>query len=161
MHPRNPAEVEFNSLFQPAHQLLENRSGDPAEKEDLNSTEIPALKSQSYADTIIPAAGVDGTKDAEAARIQLATCKWCTAVVKLVATKSKEKQGEARQEIAQLEKLMDGCPTLRQIQMKVLRLERGVERLRHDAWALTRALMDGTETTAEIENQAPANNGIH
>jgi hypothetical protein len=163
MHPRNPAEVDLNLLFQATPQLLETRSGNPAKKEDLQHSEPPILKSQYSVDTIVPdnAAGADGTNDAEGTHIQLATCKWCTAVVKLVATKSKEKQGEARQEIAQLEKVMDGCPTLRQMQGKMSRLERALDRSRHDAWALTRALVDGTETTAENENRAPANNGTH
>ncbi|KAK5192615.1 hypothetical protein LTR99_009631 [Exophiala xenobiotica] len=163
MHPQIPAEVVLKSLFPPALQLLENRSGNLEKKEDPQHSETPDLQTQSYADTIIPgtAAGVDGTNDAEGAPIQLATCKWCTSVVKLVATKSKEKQSEARQEIAQLEKLMDGCPLLRQLQGKILRLEQNLDTLRHDALALTRALRDDTETTADNENQTPASNGTH
>lgn len=86
-------------------------------------------------------------------RLQGAECKWCTAVLRMVATKSKEIQKEARREIAQLEQIMDDDSGLRKMQKAIMEKERELDDLRHDAWRKSRALLDDSKGENDPKSQ--------
>jgi len=65
-----------------------------------------------------------------------ADCKWCTAVLKLVATKSKEIQQQAREEIAELEKKMDADRELTTMRIAIEILEKDLARLKTELWEI-------------------------
>ncbi len=65
-----------------------------------------------------------------------ADCKWCTAVLKLEATKSKEIQQQAQKEIEKLEDAINTNPKTRTLQEKIEALERELASVRNDAWKL-------------------------
>ena len=62
----------------------------------------------------------------------LADCKWCTQILKLEATKSKEIQSEAHKEIAKLEKRLNADSEMKQMKMDIEALEQRLARLRAD-----------------------------
>ncbi|KAI1609094.1 hypothetical protein EDD37DRAFT_612395 [Exophiala viscosa] len=82
---------------------------------------------------------------------EVAKCRWCTAVIKLVATKSKEIQNEARLEVARLEAAMDSDAKLRNLHRDMRDKEEQLDILRHNAWKMATRLMD--EESAENENE--------
>ncbi|KAJ9636136.1 uncharacterized protein PV06_04253 [Exophiala oligosperma] len=124
--------------------VLGTRSGNPLEKHVVEPTKIPVKTRQSSADTIVPVGG-DSTYDAAKTHDQTAPCKWCTAVIKIVALKSREVQGEARREIAELEGIMDGNPALRQLQRDIMHVEKELDVLRRHAWEMARGFLNGVE----------------
>ncbi|KAL6245992.1 hypothetical protein RBB50_007145 [Rhinocladiella similis] len=146
-----------------AENILGTRSGNPVEKQvngEAEHTKTPTKKRRSSADTIV-AVGGDSTYDPTRTHDQSAPCKWCTAVIKIVALKSREVQGEARREVAELEGFMDGNPSLRQLQRDIMNVEKELDTLRQQAWEMARAFLDSVEKSAGGEHQAPAINGSH
>jgi len=90
-------------------------------------------------------------------RMQGAECKWCTAVLKLVATKSKEIQKQARAEIVELEKRMSADLQLSKMHADIANKEKELDALRHRAWQKARSLMErqndgGSEEWEEVQS---------
>lgn len=76
-------------------------------------------------------------------------------MLKTVATKSKEIQGDARKEISDLDHQMNSSAELRQMQRDIATKEKELDDLRHDAWRLARVLVDEKdEKDGEGENQS-------
>ena len=65
-----------------------------------------------------------------------ADCQWCTAVLKLVATKSKEIQQQASKEIEELEDKINANPQARKLKEKIEALERELISVCNEAWEL-------------------------
>ncbi|KIW11077.1 hypothetical protein PV08_10376 [Exophiala spinifera] len=146
--------------------ILRFRSGNSVENQvngEEEHTKTPIRKRHSSSDTIVPmvCVGGDGTHEARETYDQSALCKWCTAVMKIVALKSREVQGEARREVAQLEGIMDGNPALRQLQRDIMNVERELDVLRQQAWEMARAILESVEKSVDGEHQAPAMNDSH
>ncbi|KAK4946075.1 hypothetical protein LTR10_014877 [Elasticomyces elasticus] len=112
-HPRNDPKIE------------QHGDNDVRARLRRSSTEGPIV-------TFVPC---------EAVR-EVATCRWCTAVIKLVGTKSKEIQDEARSEVARLEAAMDGDAKLRNLRRELKEKEEQLDILRHNAWKMAASLMD-------------------
>ncbi|KIW87443.1 uncharacterized protein Z519_12079 [Cladophialophora bantiana CBS 173.52] len=87
------------------------------------------------------------------ARLQGEPCKWCTAVLKLVATKSKETQQVARKEIAEVERTMGGDIELRKMHEKIADKARELNAMRHNAWRRATMLMDDLAAASGKETQ--------
>lgn len=141
----HPKDLTKSATALSLEHILATRSNIPAEREKYKHMAFPIRQRRSSTDrTIVPIG-------AEEVRLQGAPCLWCTAVLKTVATKSKEIQGEARKEISDLEHQMDASAELRQMQRDIASKEQELDDLRHDAWRLARVLMD--EKDGEGGNQ--------
>ncbi|OAP58719.1 hypothetical protein AYL99_07809 [Fonsecaea erecta] len=82
-------------------------------------------------------------------------CKWCTAVLRLAATKSKEMQKLAREEMAEVEKKMGDDAELRKMREEIASREQELDRMRHRAWRKCTVLMGGlVEKSGEDETQS-------
>ncbi|KAJ9611253.1 hypothetical protein H2200_004436 [Cladophialophora chaetospira] len=65
-----------------------------------------------------------------------ADCKWCSAVLKLVGTKSKEIQQQAHKEIVELEDKFNANPQGGKFKETIEWLERELTKMRNAAWEL-------------------------
>ncbi|KIY02712.1 uncharacterized protein Z520_01177 [Fonsecaea multimorphosa CBS 102226] len=86
-------------------------------------------------DTVAPAAADEV--------LQGEPCKWCTAVLRLVATKSKEMQKLAREEIAEVERKIGDDAELKKMHEEIADREQELNGMRHDAWRKATVLMGG------------------
>ncbi|KIW28418.1 uncharacterized protein PV07_08085 [Cladophialophora immunda] len=81
-------------------------------------------------------------------------CKWCTAVLRLAATKSKEMQKLAQTEIAEVERKMSEDSELRKMHKEIADREQELNRMRHSAWRKATAMMDDlVDKNAKNETQ--------
>ncbi|OAG39639.1 hypothetical protein AYO21_06107 [Fonsecaea monophora] len=76
-------------------------------------------------------------------------CKWCTAVLRLTATKSKEMQKLAQKDIADVERKMGDNAELRKMHEDIATKEQELNRLKHDAWTKATLLMGDSIDRAE------------
>ncbi|EXJ84883.1 hypothetical protein A1O3_05558 [Capronia epimyces CBS 606.96] len=143
-HPKDLLRSETQATFE---HILATRSNLPAEGEN-HPTAISVRQRRSSTETTIVPGG------AGRPRSQGAPCLWCTAVLKTVATKSKEIHQDARREIAGLEQKMDTSPSLREIQREIMDKEKELDNLRHIAWRKASDLMDGETGKGEDEIQS-------
>ncbi|EXJ85647.1 hypothetical protein A1O1_06013 [Capronia coronata CBS 617.96] len=132
-HPEDLFRYETQATF--AH-ILGTRSNLPAEGENQQRATFSVRQRRSSTETTIVPGG--------SARRQVpsAPCPWCTAILKTVATKSKEIHEEARKEIDRLEEKMDISPGLRQMQREIQDKEHELDDLRHVAWKKAKDLLD-------------------
>jgi hypothetical protein len=63
-------------------------------------------------------------------------CKWCTLVLKLVATKSKEIQAQASKELKELEQRMNADQELVAMRMGIEALEKKLAEMRSQLWGI-------------------------
>jgi len=111
--------------------ILATRSNIPVERQKFKHMAFPTRQRRSSTDPIVPIGAGE-------VRLQGAPCLWCTAVLKMVATKSKEIQKEAHREIVDLEHTMDSNPELRKMRKDITEKEKRLDDLRHDAWRIAR-----------------------
>jgi hypothetical protein len=79
-------------------------------------------------------------------------CKWCTAVLKLVATKSKEIQKQSHVEIAELEKKMDADDQVRDTRKEAKEVERQLDMLRAKVWMRANHLLQEVKPAVDKSN---------
>lgn len=142
-HPK--ALTHEPSTSAPDHVLMACSSNVTKLGQDKDNDTSRRRRRSSTQDTIVPI--VAGKAECEGA-----TCRWCTAVVKLVGTKSKEIQNEARWEVARLEEAMDADAKLRDLHREMMDKEEQLDILRHCAWKRANFLLDGKAA----ENESPA-----
>ncbi|EXJ73187.1 uncharacterized protein A1O5_02947 [Cladophialophora psammophila CBS 110553] len=111
------------------------RSCSSDQREQHIHTGLPGRQEPTPYNSIAPAAAGE-------AQLQGEACKWCTAVLRLVATKSKEMQKVARKEIAEVERTMGEDAELRKMHGKIADKEHELNAMRHDAWRKAAMLMD-------------------
>lgn len=70
--------------------------------------------------------------------VPVASCPWCTTVIKSSATKSKEVQAKAQKALNELEETMDANTELRALQKEVQDKTHELNLLKHAAWTLLR-----------------------
>src|SRR5882757_6281185 len=87
-HPKDLTKSEARLSTE---HILATRSNIPAEREKYKHMAFPIRQQRTPDDPIVPIGAGE-------VRLQGTPCKWCTAVLKMVATKSKEIQKEARRE---------------------------------------------------------------
>lgn len=144
-HPTDVLESETEATFE---HVLATRSNSPAEDENQKPTPFPNRQRRSSTKTTIVPGG-PGRQ-----RLLADPCPWCTAVLKTVASKSKEVHEDARRDIAGLEQKMDTSPELREIHKEIMDREKQLDALRQVAWRKAKCLLDGKndETKGECES---------
>ncbi|OCT47617.1 hypothetical protein CLCR_03731 [Cladophialophora carrionii] len=92
-----------------------------------------------------------------------ADCEWCTAVLKLAATKSKEIQQQARTDIAEMEEKFNTDAKLKELHTKIQALETEVIGMRNQAWELRLAAdaNGGGGEWEEIQSEHEIGQGGH
>ncbi|KIX07191.1 uncharacterized protein Z518_01844 [Rhinocladiella mackenziei CBS 650.93] len=134
-HPKSRSQSETCLAHEHALATLSNAPASTKLYKPIGST---LLQRRSSTDsTIVPI-------DAGEIRPEGIPCLWCSTVLKMVATKSKEIQKEASKTIVHLENKMDGNAELRNIQRKIMDKETELDILRRDAWRRASTLMGGT-----------------
>ena len=141
-HPTDLTKPE--SILTTEH-ILATRSGNADLRETYKHKILPTGQQRKLKDSVMPI----GTGEVP---VHLAPCKWCTAVLKLVATKSKEIQKKARVEIEELEKQMDGNAELKKMHEEIENKEKEMDALRHGAWKRARRLTD-METNGDSDKR--------
>lgn len=127
-HPTITSASEEISNIEHIEDVLTTRSNIPDEKGCSKGVTISVRSRRSSSDcTITPASvtalGTHGT-----------ACPWCTLIIKLAATKSKQLQKELRLKIAELETKMDTNHELRRMQQDIMNKAKEMYDMRSKAW---------------------------
>lgn len=99
-------------------------------------TAFPAPRRRSSTDTtIVPEKKL-------AVRSRGECCPWCTAVLKTVATKSKDVQKGAQGTITKLEEAMNQDAEWKGMQQDIAERMKDVDKMKHVAWRKAREIME-------------------
>ncbi|KAG9770298.1 hypothetical protein ABEF93_007442 [Exophiala dermatitidis] len=145
-HSKDSLKSEVSATFE---HILASRSNLPVDVENQPLNAHPVRRQRSSTEGTIVPSGAGNL------RPRGAQCLWCGAVLKMVATKSKEVHEIARRQIASLEQKMDTSFDLRELQREIMDQEKMLDDLRHSAWLKAREVMEakGDDDNGQTEVQ--------
>ena len=141
-HPIKPTKSPMAKSFEHILKTQTNRPMD-MESPKHKASAVPQERSSTET-TVVPS-------DADDNESQRSSCSWCTTVLKLVSTRFKEVQGEARNSLYELEAMMKTSPEWLDVQNEIKLKNQELAEMKQHAWNMSQALVNEAVSRDEAE----------